>query len=429
LVRVPAAHAGKKGKCPHCQAIMQIPTATTKAAASAKSGGQGGAASAKSGGPISFHCPSCSRLVKTPAAAAGKKGKCPHCAAVVQIPTKSTAASPASSGLTPLPESDGLTPLPDSGGLTPLDDPGGFGAGAGLGGGLQPLTGPNDPLGMGLPADDPFAGLGQIPQAGAYGGFGGAAGAADPYAPSNPYGPSNPYAASNPYAVSSAGATPKSRKRSSGGSRKGLPWDRGESGAFFATLKKILFEPVEAYSRMRQDGGLGAPLGFAVLGSLLGAAATSAYQLIFGAIMIVIIMNAGDAENSGAAAAGMMFQMAMQTAGNLVGATVGTVISSFIGAGILHLLLMLFGGANQSFETTYRVVGYTVGAVSCFAVLPVCGGVIVLFAYPVYLIIGATYGHETDGWRSACAVLMPYVLCCVGGVALLFTLFGIIANA
>ncbi len=81
-MKTPASAAGKKGKCPHCQAVVQIP----KTSAAAKP------APAAAGGQIEFACEHCGSTVKTPAAAAGKKGKCPHCTAVVQIPLTSTSA-------------------------------------------------------------------------------------------------------------------------------------------------------------------------------------------------------------------------------------------------------------------------------------------------------------------------------------------------
>ena len=40
--------------------------------------------------PISFNCSSCGRNLKTPDEMAGKKGKCPHCQAVMDIPLSST---------------------------------------------------------------------------------------------------------------------------------------------------------------------------------------------------------------------------------------------------------------------------------------------------------------------------------------------------
>ena len=46
---------------------------------------------------IHFTCPRCSHTMKLPASAAGKKGKCPACGAVVEI--TSTAAENPSAGL------------------------------------------------------------------------------------------------------------------------------------------------------------------------------------------------------------------------------------------------------------------------------------------------------------------------------------------
>ncbi|MCA9106338.1 MAG: DUF4190 domain-containing protein [Planctomycetales bacterium] len=43
--------------------------------------------------PISFTCSSCGRNLKTPDEMAGKKGKCPHCQAVMEIPLKSEGAA------------------------------------------------------------------------------------------------------------------------------------------------------------------------------------------------------------------------------------------------------------------------------------------------------------------------------------------------
>jgi len=125
---------------------------------------------------IEFTCTSCGKKMKTGDANAGKKGKCPKCGAVVDIPKAGAAESPLnppqsppspapSSGLTPLPDSSGgLTPLPNSsGGLTPLPD---------ASGGLTPLP---DFGGGQMGATDMFGGaqqnpLGGIdPNAGVYG--------------------------------------------------------------------------------------------------------------------------------------------------------------------------------------------------------------------------------------------------------------------
>src|SRR5687767_10905133 len=85
LVRTPDAAAGKKGKCPSCAAVVRIPEATappvaepTKPVATA-SASPPAKTSVDDTGPIEFFCSSCGQVVRTPRAAAGKKGKCPHC--------------------------------------------------------------------------------------------------------------------------------------------------------------------------------------------------------------------------------------------------------------------------------------------------------------------------------------------------------------
>src|ERR1700677_1040762 len=51
--------------------------------------------------PIEFPCPSCSKLLRTPDASAGKKAKCPQCAAIVDIPVGSYPSPPQPSNIPP----------------------------------------------------------------------------------------------------------------------------------------------------------------------------------------------------------------------------------------------------------------------------------------------------------------------------------------
>src|SRR5262245_30094432 len=56
--------------------------------------------------PIEFPCPTCHQQVRTPDAAAGKKGKCPNCGTIVIIPAPVVALPPAS----PIPKHQPKTP-------------------------------------------------------------------------------------------------------------------------------------------------------------------------------------------------------------------------------------------------------------------------------------------------------------------------------
>jgi hypothetical protein len=146
LVRVAATAAGKRGKCPHCGTVVQIPSAAPPAAATRPS-----PTAAAKPATVSFPCPGCQRTINAPAALAGKKGKCPHCQTVFVVGGGTPAAPSA-----PAPALGGLQPLGDAG-LQPLGDVG-----------LQPLDSsrgaPSNPLGpAGLAplgaADDLFASL------------------------------------------------------------------------------------------------------------------------------------------------------------------------------------------------------------------------------------------------------------------------------
>ena len=103
-VRVPLAQAGKKGRCPHCGVVSRIPGGvTSRSRRSQPAAGAGAAAKADAAArnepkPIEFSCRHCGKLVRTPAEAAGKRGKCPHCQGVVQIPGGEPTTSPTRPG-------------------------------------------------------------------------------------------------------------------------------------------------------------------------------------------------------------------------------------------------------------------------------------------------------------------------------------------
>jgi hypothetical protein len=93
------------------------------------------------------------------------------------------------------------------------------------------------------------------------------------------------------------------------------------------------------------------------------------------------------------------------------------VIGLFIGAGITHLALVLFGGAKEGFEATFRVACYSV-APSVLAIVPFCGGMIGGIWRIVLMIIGIAEAHGVSKGIAAAAVLVPIVVlccCCAGG--------------
>jgi hypothetical protein len=98
-------------------------------------------------------------------------------------------------------------------------------------------------------------------------------------------------------------------------------------------------------------------------------------------------------------------------------------VGIFIGAAVLHLCLMLVGGANRSFETTFRVVGFTAGAANLFSMIPFCGGIIALVYHIVLQCIGLSRAHPTTTGKALMAIFLPMIVCC-GLIVLLVVVLG-----
>ena len=207
-------------------------------------------------------------------------------------------------------------------------------------------------------------------------------------------------------------------------SRSGLPWERrNESGfvnAFVETVKMVLTRPAEAFAIMRTEGGLADPLLFGVIGGSIGA--------------IVWILVSATLHSLGWFAT-MPQQSSWQ---NLMGASVtGTmlvfriiltpiflVIGLFIWAALVHVCLVLVGGANKTFETTFRALSFAYGATALLAIIPCCGGLIALIWGLIADCIGISRSHETDTGRAVMAVILPVIVCC-GGIFLLCLMLGV----
>ncbi|MEO8439624.1 MAG: YIP1 family protein [Spartobacteria bacterium] len=195
-------------------------------------------------------------------------------------------------------------------------------------------------------------------------------------------------------------------------SQNGLPWDRrGELGfvtAFFETLKLVLLKPTAAFSAMKPEGGLGEPLIYAVIGGSVGWLCYFIFSLFLSSFGMM----------GGRDGIGGMIGFGIGGVFALVLFPIFLVIGLFIGAGIVHLCLMLVGGAKRSYETTLRVLCYSVGSTYPLMIVPVCGGAIAGIWCLVVECIGLARAHETTTSKAALAVFLPVIICCGGGFVL-----------
>src|SRR5206468_3380630 len=142
---------------------------------------------------------------------------------------------------------------------------------------------------------------------------------------------------------------------------------RGFFMAFIETLSMVLTHPAEAFSVMKREGGLGEPLIYALIGGCVGGIASFLFSLGLQSIGLF-----ADRNNSLAAMTGM----GVGSVAMIVLLPLFIVIGLFIGSGIVHLCLMIVGGAKQPFETTFRVLAFSQGSAGPLQIIPLCGGLI-----------------------------------------------------
>jgi hypothetical protein len=194
-----------------------------------------------------------------------------------------------------------------------------------------------------------------------------------------------------------------------------LPWEQPGYPlleGLYETAKLIITRPGEAFSRMSTTGDLGRPLVYAVIFGWIGVIASQIYQLAFRGAMWSFIPNMPHREE-------LMFGPVASVVTMII-APVLILFGVFIGAAIVHLFLMMVGGATRGFATTVRVLCYA-STTQVLQVVPFCGGIIGAVWTIVLEIIGIARAHRTTQGKAALAVLLPIALCCACLVVALAT--------
>ena len=167
--------------------------------------------------------------------------------------------------------------------------------------------------------------------------------------------------------------------------RPPIPWeDTARAGAFerfIETVKLLATGPSEAFERMPIVGGVGQPLLFGILVAWVGIAISSVWSLVLSGMSLPFL----DSDQLGLAGAVMGMSTAMTVAIIFLAPFI-TIIAVFVEAAILHLMLMLLGGATRGFEATARVCSYAQASQLAQAI-PFCGGLLSLVWSLILLII------------------------------------------
>ncbi len=175
--------------------------------------------------------------------------------------------------------------------------------------------------------------------------------------------------------------------------------------ALVETIKQVFSKPAETFRAMPCEGGFGKPLKFYVLVSWATSAAAILYQAA--ATLINPAMFAGEEFKNIP-----KYGLAAVFVGLIVFMPVFLFLGSFISSGILHLALILVGGAKKPFETTFRVLCYASGSTSVLQLVPICGGWFYSVASLIYCVAGLKEAHGTDLWRPILAIFLVFLVCC-----------------
>jgi hypothetical protein len=195
-----------------------------------------------------------------------------------------------------------------------------------------------------------------------------------------------------------------------------LPWEQPGYPfleALFETAKLFVTAPTEAFRRMSITADLGRPLLFAILLGWIGIIAGQLYSIALRGVTANLL----PFQSAEGLAMGTGVSIAV-----MVLAPVFVLLGIFIWAAIVHLFLMMVGGANSGFGATVRVMSYATTA-QLAQIVPLCGGMIGAVWAIVLEIIGLAQAHRTTQGKAALAVLLPLVLCCVC-IAIVVAMFG-----
>lgn len=202
-----------------------------------------------------------------------------------------------------------------------------------------------------------------------------------------------------------------------------IPWEDPNYSFFdglFESVKLLALNPSEAFRRIPVTGGIGRPLFYAIAVGWVSIAVAVFWNVLFQSMWMPFMESLDDVAGMGA-----MFGLTVGWAlVMIVIAPLFVVIGVFIAAAILHLMLMIVGGASSGFEATVRVVCYTYTA-QLAGIIPFCGGIIATIWTVVLYVMGFSIAHRTTQGKALIAVLLPIIICCVMGVVLLMIVGGI----
>jgi len=225
----------------------------------------------------------------------------------------------------------------------------------------------------------------------------------------------NPFetgAAPQPSAGPSPWESPRTTTAGGGGpeSTAGIPWEAIQSAqSMLETIKGVLLDSQNTFARAGKNVGIGPAFIYVLILGIAGGLIGQVWGLATSGFMSSLAGMEGMESFGALAGSGV--------AGFLL-VPVWVVAGVFISAGLAHLSLMIVGGANAGFESTFRVVAFAQGSAAPLQLVPMLGPLIGAIWAIVIEIMGIKELHNTTTGKAAAAVLLPLFVCCCAFLAL-----------
>lgn len=191
-----------------------------------------------------------------------------------------------------------------------------------------------------------------------------------------------------------------------------IPWDEratlGMWPAWWKTSLRMISSPDQLLSTARADEPLSSSLLFALLSSIVGFVPSMLCWLLM--TFLAFFFQPTEVPFS----AWFLPFVALFYLGAFLGFQVGGVL---VFGGLEHLGLLLLGAKPKSYTVTVRARALSMGPY-LLGLIPLCS----LYIYPLWslvlCVIANMHLHKTTAGKATAAVLLPLVLLCGGGLAL-----------
>tara|TARA_B100000945_G_scaffold309086_1_gene299574 strand:+ start:3529 stop:4848 length:1320 start_codon:yes stop_codon:yes gene_type:complete len=187
--------------------------------------------------------------------------------------------------------------------------------------------------------------------------------------------------------------------------RDGFPWENPpeSGGRFWPTCKMILFSPNTAFQQMYEDDGLGNPIGFAVIGHLI---ATILFAIAMLPVLLVACVLATPHMANGVDYSALAQLFAVGIAIWFGAGLLLIPLLMFCYGAVLHAAVFIVGGSDKPFATTNRMLAYSFGANLQTLAVPFLGPILFLIFWCIQMCCGLSKTHEKSMGQAFLAFLV-----------------------